>query len=205
MHKVALCYNAPDSNPPLTDLVVPSSSNVNFAKATGSCFGRPLKLSFFPSPTNNTTTNTRNIIKPPFQSKVRTISPSSISYASERARSARVAYARVRAPKHRSRALPHSFRMSTKYRDRHHQIIELADTVQNKLLTALTCRRAGACLQGTSSRLQQPTSSFGRAHHIEARHHHFRSLNALRTSSLALSQACCCVLVSLVAAATSST
>ena len=70
MHKVALCYNASDSDTPHTNLVAPSSSNANVAKAAESCFGRLLKLSFFPSPTNNTTTNTHNIIKSPIQSKV---------------------------------------------------------------------------------------------------------------------------------------
>ena len=35
---------------------------------------------------------------------------------------------------------PSSFRTRTKHRDRHHQIIELTDTVQNNLLASLTCR-----------------------------------------------------------------
>ena len=103
--------------------------------------------------------------------------------------------------KRRTCALPHSFHSRTKHRNRPHKTIELTDTVQNNTLFVLTCRRAGACTQGTWSRLQQSTSSVWRAT-FEAPLHHFQSLTAVHTSSLVLSQVSRRVPVSLVTAAT---
>jgi len=139
----------------------------------------PSEAQLFPSPNNNTTTSTRNIIQSLVKSKVRISPSSSISYGSERARFAQDAGGRGREAKHRSHALP-TLAHHTKHRNRPHQFIELTDTVQNKLFTSSLAAEPALARKVRGRGCSSQRRRLG-AHIItlKQRQHHFPFLTAL--------------------------